>query len=276
MSSEPPPIPFCGIAVMAKASAPGRTKTRLIPLLSAEEAADLNTAFLRDVCANILRARRGASIAGYAAYGPSGSDAFFRETLPGEIGLVESWFGNFGDCLWHAAAELLRRGHGGAVVLNSDSPTLPPELLMETAAVLERPGDRAVLGPSIDGGYYLLGIKAPHRHLFDDIEWSTDRVAGQTLERAREIGLPVHVLPAWYDVDDAETLTLLSGELFDGTPFGPARFQAGEAAHTTTLLRTLLAKASLDHRRRHRGMALGAAPAVERLHARRGDLDPHP
>jgi hypothetical protein len=98
-------------------------------------------------------------------------------------------------------------------VLNSDSPTLPTALLLETAAALARPGDRAVLGPSSDGGYYLLGLKAAHRRMFEDIDWSTERVAEQTLQRARDIGLEVHTLPVWYDVDDADGLRRLNAEL---------------------------------------------------------------
>jgi uncharacterized protein len=209
----------CGIAFMAKASAPGRAKTRLVPPLSFDEAATLNTAFLQDVADNVLLAARHAPlrapIAGYAAYGPPGSEDFFRLTLPRAIGLIGAWQSNFGDCLLHTIQEILARGHGSAVVLNSDSPTLPTVLLVETAAVLARPGDRAVLGPSHDGGYYLLGLKVAHRRIFEDIAWSTERVAEQTLERAREIGLEVHCLPAWYDVDDAEGLRRLCGELCD-------------------------------------------------------------
>ena len=70
-----------------------------------------------------------------------------------------------------------------------------------------------MLGPSSDGGYYLLGLKAAHRRMFEDIAWSTERVAEQTLERAREIGLDVHILPAWYDVDDTDGLRRLNAEL---------------------------------------------------------------
>ena len=98
-------------------------------------------------------------------------------------------------------------------MLNSDSPTLPTALLVETAETLARPGERAVLGPSSDGGYYLLGIKTVHRRLFEDIAWSTERVAEQTLERAREIKLDVHMLPVWYDVDDVEGLRRLRSEV---------------------------------------------------------------
>jgi len=207
----------CGIAFMAKASAPGRTKTRLVPPLTFEEAADLNTAFLQDVAENLLLASRHVphhvAIAGYAAYGPPGSEDFFGKLLPGWIDLLDAWMPNFGDCLFHTIREILLRGHDSAVVLNSDSPTLPPAFLVETAEVLARPGDRAVLGPSTDGGYYLLGLKATHRRMFEDIAWSTERVAEQTLQRAREIDLEIHMLPAWYDVDDMDGLRRLHDEV---------------------------------------------------------------
>jgi rSAM/selenodomain-associated transferase 1 len=207
----------CGIAFMAKASAPGRAKTRLVPPLSFDEAAALNTAFLQDVADNVLLATRHsaprAAITGYAACGPPGFEAFFRNTLPASIGLIEAWLPNFGDCLFHTIREIFARGHTAAVVLNSDSPTLPTALLVETAEALARPGDRAVLGPSSDGGYYLLGLKSAHRRMFEDIAWSTERVAGQTLERARQIDLEIHKLPVWYDVDDIEGLRRLHAEL---------------------------------------------------------------
>jgi hypothetical protein len=203
----------CGIAFMAKASTPGRAKTRLVPPLTFEEAATLNTAFLQDVADNVLLAARNAEIAGYAAFGPPGSEDFFHRILPPAIGLIEAWLPNFGDCLLRTIEQVLANGHDSAVVLNSDSPTLPTALLVETAEMLARPGDRAVLGPSSDGGYYLLGLKAAHCHMFADIAWSTERVAQQTLERARDIGLEVHRLPVWYDVDDVEDLSRLRAEL---------------------------------------------------------------
>ena len=203
----------CGIAVMAKASAPGRTKTRLVPPMTFDEAAALNTAFLRDIADNLLLAARHAAIAGYAAYAPPGSEEFFYRVLPPAIGLIEAWLPHFGDCLLRTVQEIFACGHGSAVVLNSDSPTLPTAFLVETADVLARPGERAVLGPSSDGGYYLLGLKTAHRRLFEDIAWSTEHVAGETLERARDIGLDVYMLPVWYDVDDIEGLRRLAGEV---------------------------------------------------------------
>lgn len=236
----------CAIAVMAKASAPGRTKTRLVPPLTYDEAADFNTAFLQDIAASLLRAGERAPIAPYMAYGPGGPD-FFRRHLPPEIGLIEACYPNFGDCLCMTIERLLGQGHGAAVVLNSDSPTLPTALLVETAERLAAPGERAVLGPASDGGYYLLGLKQPHRHLFEDIAWSTERVAEQTLMRAREIGLAVEILPTWYDVDDVEALRTLHAELFGGFSFG-RNLVSNRAQRTAQLMSELCARSDLAAR----------------------------
>jgi rSAM/selenodomain-associated transferase 1 len=235
----------CGIAVMAKASTPGLTKTRLVPPLTYDAAASLNTAFLQDVTDNMLlaasRAAPHAAIAGYAAYGPPGSEEFFRRNFPASIGLIAAWLPNFGDCLFHTICQIFARGHAAAVVLNADSPTLPTALLNETAEMLARPGDRAVLGPSSDGGYYLLGLKAAHRRMFNDIAWSTARVAEQTRERAREIGLDLHLLPEWYDVDDVETLRRLHAELHANEPTArqPAAGAPHRGRHSASLLNRL-------------------------------------
>jgi uncharacterized protein len=247
---RPLPDGSCAIAIMAKASAPGRTKTRLVPPLTFEQAAALNTAFLQDMADNLLSAGNYTTIAGYVAFAPAGTEAFFRDILPSDIGLIDAWLPSLGDCLVHTIKEIFSRGHAAAVVLNSDSPTLPTALLVETADMLTRPGERAVLGPSTDGGYYLLGLKTAHRRLFEDIAWGTERVAAQTLERARELKLDLHMLPPWYDVDDVDGLRRLHSELGSAraaqakldphTPYYPAA--------TATLLRSLAACASIGER----------------------------
>src|SRR5581483_10552938 len=237
-----------------KASAPGRTKTRLVPPLTPEQAAALNTAFLQDVADNVLLASRNAvpeaGIAGYAAFGPPGTEDFFRRVLPPAIGLIGAWLPNFGDCLLHTITDIFARGHCAAVVLNSDSPTLPTAFLVETAEALARSGDRAVLGPSSDGGYYLLGLKAVHRRLFEDIAWSTEEVAEQTVERAKEIGLDLYRLPVWYDVDDAESLRRLQHELERPASLQhrPDRQDLHRAPHTAALLSRLRSAGGLSVR----------------------------
>jgi uncharacterized protein len=235
----------CAIAVMAKASIPGRAKTRLMPPLTAEEAAALNTSFLRDVADSLISASALANIAGFMAYAPAGSASFFRGIMPERIGLLETVRPGFGECLFHAASTLLDGGHEAVCLLNSDSPTLPISYLTAAATALAAPGDRIVLGPSTDGGYYLIGLKASHHRLFEDIDWSTERVAGQTLVRAQELDLPVHQLPSWYDVDDAEALRLLVGELFEETPFRAWGSRPTPAAWTRRELARLLDTADL-------------------------------
>lgn len=211
----------CAIAVMAKAPQPGRSKTRLVPPLTSEQAAGLSAAFLRDITENIASASQMASIHGYIAYAPLGLEALFDGHIADGTQLVladgspnmPDKVQGFGRCLLHAIQSLLANGYGSACVLNSDSPTLPTSILARTANLLAEPGDRAVLGPADDGGYYLLGLKTAHAHLFEDIAWSTESVALQTALRAREIGLELVILPTWYDVDDAASLYRLIDSL---------------------------------------------------------------
>ena len=252
----------CGMAVMAKASLPGRAKTRLSPPLTLEEAAACNTALLRDIADNLLAAGKLAPIGGSMAYGPPGHGAFFERHMPPGIGRFEVWEPDFGQCLIKALKAQFAEGYGAACVLNSDSPTLPPSILADAACRLELPGDRVVLGPSSDGGYYLLGCKAIHRRLFEDIAWSTEIVARQTLERAAEIGVEVQLLPEWYDVDDAAALRTLVGEVLDDRPFHP-RLPSAAASHSAALLQHMRDAAALDCRLAPLGpdtAVAGAAP----------------
>jgi rSAM/selenodomain-associated transferase 1 len=228
----------CAMAVMAKAPQPGRAKTRLIPPLTAAQAAALSAAFLRDVTENIVAASCDAPIQGFAAYAPAGTEALFDGVLAGGITLILAdgaptmppGIEGFGRCLLQTIQTLLANGFGSAVVLNSDSPNLPTAILTRCAQLLAAPGDRAVLGPADDGGYYLLGLKSAHSHLLSDISWSTANVAQQTRERAREIGLELVELPVWYDVDDASGLERLMRDLLDSSPSLPAPYAAPATA----------------------------------------------
>ena len=215
------PAGDCTIGVMAKAPIPGRAKTRLTPLLTSEEAAALSAAFLRDVTENVRLAARHAPIRGCVAYAPAGTETLFGDHLADGTFLVLAdgspllppRVQGFGRCLLHAIQAMLAGGSRAACVLNSDSPTLPTALLVEAAELLLKRPDRVVLGPAEDGGYYLLGMTAPHAHLFEDIAWSTDTVAEATRARARTLGLEVVELAPWYDVDDRDALLRLIEEI---------------------------------------------------------------
>jgi len=210
----------CAIGVMAKAPQAGRSKTRLCPPLTPVQAAAMSAAFLRDTTENMAAAARQAAVAPYAAYAPLGTESLLLACLAEGTELLLADGGEvaapgvtgFGRCLLHAIEAMLGAGHTAACVLSSDSPTIPTAFIVQAARLLLAPGDRAVLGPADDGGYYLLGLKAPHAAMFRDIAWSTDTVADTTRARAREIGLDLIELAPWYDVDDAASLSVLLRE----------------------------------------------------------------
>lgn len=229
----------CALAVMAKAPRVGEVKTRLVPPLRAEEAAILSTCFLKDIVANFTAAAESAAIDSYIAYSPPGSEAFFRNLAGPEIQLLPPRRIGLGNSLLDAAQDLLAAGYGGACLVNADSPTLPTSVLVEAVEALRAPGDRVVLGPAFDGGYYLIGLKRPHKRLFEDIAWSTERVLRQTVERAASIELDVVALPSWYDVDDATSLHWLFGEVLCGRQPPECVRQGYAAPETRTYLREL-------------------------------------
>ena len=262
-SHEAVPTGACALAMMIKAPRPGASKTRLSPPLTPEEAATISGCFLRDTTANIAHVVHahapgggGAPAAGVAVYTPVGMEAAFDGLLPEGFTMVAQRELGFGGRLLGAVEDLLAVGYGAVCLIDSDSPTLPAAALAAAVEALAQPGDRVVLGPSEDGGYYLIGVKAAHRRLFEDITWSTDLVTPQTRERAAEIGLEVVELPTWYDVDDRATLHQLCDELFSGSS---PRAQAGgyPAPRTREFLAGLLAS---EGRARIWPERTGAAP----------------
>ena len=120
---------------------------------------------------------------------PARQEDFFAGILPPAIGLIDAWLPNFGDCLLHAIDQILGpRASARPWCSMPTARTCRPRCWSRPPRCLREPGDRAVLGPSTDGGYYLLGLKTAHRRLFEDIAWSTESVAEQTLERAGRSG----------------------------------------------------------------------------------------
>jgi glycosyltransferase A (GT-A) superfamily protein (DUF2064 family) len=206
---------------MAKAPEPGRSKTRLAPPLSHVEAAALGAAFLRDSTEHLALVARTLPIHGFAAYAPAGAEeALGGHLAPGTRLVLADGSGEmprgvrgFGRCLFQAACALHAMGYRALGLLNADGPTLPTARLWQAVEALLAAGERVVLGPAEDGGYYFIGMKQVHAHLFADITWSTDAVAEQTRARVRELGLDLVELAPWYDVDDEASLRRLVAEV---------------------------------------------------------------
>lgn len=220
------PKGLCALAVMTKAPHAGQVKTRLTPPLTPQEASALNICFLRDTTAAIAGTVRGEPARGIAVYTPVGAEGMYTGIVPGEFELLPQRGNALEERIIFALEDLLSLGFESVCLINSDSPTLPPGVFLQAARSLSNQEDGVVLGPSDDGGYYLIGLKKLHRKLFENINWSTSRVLDQTIERVKESGLKVHFLPAWYDVDDSETLQRLCRELFTGNWSAPDAYPA--------------------------------------------------
>ena len=226
------------LAIMTKAPRAGVVKTRLQPPLTPEEAADLNICFLRDIADAISRCSGGLRpptlgadraplqskcAKGVGVFTPTGSEKEYANILPLDFDLIPQHGDGFGERLTNAVDDLLHVGFESCCLINSDSPTATVDAFREAVRKLQGADDRIVVGPSDDGGYYLIGMRKLHRRLFEEIDWSTERVFAQTVERASEIGLEVHVLPSCFDVDDRAALQRLCDELLgENLPAAPA------------------------------------------------------
>ena len=171
---------FCALAVMTKAPQAGRVKTRLIPPLKPEQAAELNKCFLRDTAAAIVRAcsRRPAgtlaamqlkqdntshsevatAACGIAVYTPVGAESAYTDILPADFSLLPQRGDKFGERLYFAVDDLFKYGFASVCLIDSDSPTVTAENFAKAVELLTTSADRVVLGPSDDGGYYLIGV----------------------------------------------------------------------------------------------------------------------
>jgi rSAM/selenodomain-associated transferase 1 len=224
---------LCAMAIMAKAPRAGKVKTRLSPPLTLDESAALNICFLRDTAENLASLNDAAGI---VCYTPIGDEAAFDGLLPEGFALIGQRGDGFGERLLAAAEDILGCGFGAVCLIDSDSPTVPKAAFEAAIAELAREGDRVVLGPSHDGGYYLIGLKQAHAAVFERITWSTASVLEETRDRAREAGIEVVLLPLWYDVDDAATLNILSDELLEGKAPEFATVAGYAAPHTRGFL----------------------------------------
>ncbi len=204
---------LCALAIMTKAPRAGTVKTRLQPPLTAEEAAQLNVSFLRDIAAAIERVGRESK--GVGVFTPVGSEGDYKNVLPTDFDLLPQRGDGFGERLMNAVTDLLRVGFESCCLINSDSPTVTEGAFRQAVIELQGDDNRIVLGPSDDGGYYLIGMRKLYGRLFEEIDWSTERVFTQTMERARELTLSVHVLPKFYDIDDMTALRRLCGDLLN-------------------------------------------------------------
>src|SRR5256714_13667241 len=179
-----PNVPFladnvCALAVMTKAPRAGQVKTRLVPPLSPQEAAELNMCFLRDTAASIGKAL-SPTVRGVAVYTPLGAESAYNDILPGQFELLPQRGDGFGERLTLAGEDVFTCGFSSVCLIDSDSPTGSGEIYAKGAELLSQADDFVVLGRSGDCGYYLFGLEQNRRQLVHQIYWGTVYFVGQT------------------------------------------------------------------------------------------------
>ena len=184
--------------IFAKEPVPGQVKTRLSPPLRPEDACRLYHCFIEDILEGMARLP-GMELA--LAYAPAGAHDFFRHLAPAPVRLVPQNGPDLGERQARAFAWGFAGGFDNILLRGCDTPDLPGAILLEAQEKLASARAEVVLGPSLDGGYYLIGLKALYPELFEGLSWSTDTVLTDTLNRARKLSLSVHLLPYWQDID---------------------------------------------------------------------------
>jgi hypothetical protein len=191
---------------MAKVPVAGEVKTRLCPPLTPAGAAVLARCFLLDRLEQLRDVSDGELL---VAFAPRERDAEMRGLVPAGTRLVPQVGADLGERMDRLLTDLLAEGFAGAIALGTDSPTLPTAYVRRACAAMRDDAIDLVVGPSEDGGYYLIGLRGPAPALFSDMRWSTETVMSETLGRARRLGLRHALLPPWFDVDRGEDLTRL-------------------------------------------------------------------
>ncbi len=238
--------PGTALVIFAKAPVPGQVKTRLCPPLTPDEAATLHGSFVLDTLerTKLAATKWKWSVDRYLACAPSAAHVFFRilEERYG-VQVIDQAGSDLGERMSRACESMFARGYGRVVMIGTDVPTVPIDHFVQALAQLE--SHDLVLGPALDGGYYLIGLKRMLPELFTGIPWSTNQVLKLTQEKASSLGLLTMLIPSWRDVDTLEDLQAISEACaLDGKRPKPERvFSSRTAGVLETLAKRLRSRA---------------------------------
>jgi hypothetical protein len=196
------------LIMFAREPVSGKVKTRLSPYNSPQKAADLYRAFIVDIVNNLKKLKNQDLT---MAYTPTSSETAFHELLGRSIALFPQRGVTLGDRLKNAFQDFFGKGVKRVIIIGTDSPTLPISYIKEAFnALLKVP---IVIGPTFDGGYYLIGLSEFAGEIFAGVEWGSVHVFSQTIARIRDLNKKFHLLPPWYDIDTPRDLAFLQSHL---------------------------------------------------------------
>ena len=198
------------LAVMAKAPLAGQVKTRLLPALTAQDAAELSRSLLVDQL-NQLQELDATDF--YLAFAPDEAHLLMKELAPPCFCLLPQQGGDLGARMEAIFARLSQMGHKNIVLIGGDLPPVPLRYFAEAYAFLATSNRRVVLGPSRDGGYYLVGANQPTPEIFQGMSWSHSQVLAQTRDKLACLQIDCHLLPPWLDIDTIDDLRYLESVL---------------------------------------------------------------
>lgn len=248
------------IVIMAKKPAAGAVKTRLSGVLPHDGSRLLYEAFLADKVEQVLSVPGARCVVSVAPPDPPHAMKpwLAAAALPVDaIELVAQQGAHLGERLTALASWHFSRDSGPLLLVDSDTPTLPPAFFDEALRALRSGQHDIVLGPAADGGYYLIGLAQPFPPLFEDVAWSTAQVLAQTLACARRLSLRVHLLQSWRDIDRPADVTHLVEDLAELPPSA-----SGFPRRTAAVLARLLPSPRLEPRNEH-WTTLSSRPVYE-------------
>ena len=197
------------LIIFAKEPTAGMVKTRLAGRLSPSRRVDLYKAFLMDTIELAKRVRCGEKIISYESRGQE--PVYIKKIAIRNFKFFRQTGRNLGERMHNVFKSAAKNGRCKTVIIGSDSPTLPTRFIENAFSRLSK--SSVVLGPSRDGGYYLIGLKRPCPAIFRGIRWGSDTVMEDTVRRAKACGTKVSLMEKWYDVDSAEALAYLESDL---------------------------------------------------------------
>ncbi|MBU3197091.1 TIGR04282 family arsenosugar biosynthesis glycosyltransferase [Clostridium algidicarnis] len=197
------------VIIFTRVPLPGETKTRLEDTLTKNQCAKLHECFLKDIYSILKDIKKDIFI----FYTPIGKEELLKSILGEGINFYPQRGNNLGERMYNAISLILEMGYKSCLLVGSDIPEIKKEYLEEGFHLLEN--NNIVLGPTIDGGYYMVGMKKPHKEVFEKITYGQGNVIENTLNNARASFLKCGIAKTCSDIDTGEDLKGLISKIYN-------------------------------------------------------------